>query len=154
MHIYFNFKILFMTSQRKYLMKPSLNNVHITEIPKLTFKGMCMWKLLSKWEKNWKHSWCSSRNFKQKLMQKVKKIRLFMLLFLNSQTRSCVTQTDAAPCRWIMSPHEATPMSNFTGIKHGVRCLAAKSDLRERSLWVQFFYAYALKTCFQVEKTH
>lgn len=32
-------------------MKPSQNNVHITEVLKLTFRSLCMWKSLSKWEK-------------------------------------------------------------------------------------------------------
>lgn len=81
-------------------MKPCLNNVHITEVPKLTFRSWCMWKPLSKQEKKRKHSRCSARNFKQKFMQNQKNnLGLFILLFLDSQTRPCVTQTNAAPCR-------------------------------------------------------
>lgn len=83
---------------------------------------------------------------------KINNLGLFILLFLDTQTRSYVTQTNAAPCRWIMSPREATPTSNFTGIQYGVRCLAAESDLQEHRLWMQFMYSYALKTCLQVQK--
>lgn len=95
---------------------------------------------------------CKKFQTKVHAKHKINNLGLFILLFLDTQTRSCVTWANAAPCRWLMSPCEATSTSNFNGIQYGVRCLAAGNDLQEHRLYMQFMFSYALKTCLQVEK--